>query len=273
MNFSVIGLGFISDRHISSIKDTKNAIAMACDINAEKAYKIDDFTSFFTNWEEMMDSPAFKEVDCVSICTPNYLHARMVKKALDMGKRVICEKPPILNGDIDLLNHKNIDDMSVVLQCRYSDKMKEIKDGMTDEHKEVEMVIEVYRDEWYMKSWKNDVQMSGGLLYNIGSHYFDLLTWWFGEAIETNTTLNTDRRIEGTIKFKNANVKWTVAIDVPIDMQKRILTINGEKINLTQLGFEGLHGTVYKEILNNKGYKLKEFLSTMNLIEKLYGRK
>jgi UDP-N-acetyl-2-amino-2-deoxyglucuronate dehydrogenase len=274
--FALIGLGFISDRHISAIKDTGNNLEMACDVDIDKMYKIDNNTTFFVDWEKMTQHPVFNIVDYVSICTPNYLHAVMAERVLNLGKKVICEKPPVFSRDSvnRLLENTNVDNLSVVLQCRYSDKMKQIKESMrNDKQYEVDMVIEIYRDEWYMNSWKNDKAMSGGLLYNIGSHYFDLLTWWFGEAISGKTKKKGARRMEGTIKFDNAKVNWTVAIDAPIDKQKRILSVNGEKINLTQLGFEGLHGTVYKEILNNGGYKLKEFLPTLNLIEKLYGRK
>lgn len=33
------------------------------------------------------------EIDVIDICTPPYMHAEMIKKALQAGKHVICEKP------------------------------------------------------------------------------------------------------------------------------------------------------------------------------------
>jgi UDP-N-acetylglucosamine 3-dehydrogenase len=33
------------------------------------------------------------QVDIVDVCLPTYLHKTYVKKAADVGKHVICEKP------------------------------------------------------------------------------------------------------------------------------------------------------------------------------------
>ena len=38
------------------------------------------------------------EIDAVSICLPNHLHAPVARAALKAGKHVVCEKPPALNA-------------------------------------------------------------------------------------------------------------------------------------------------------------------------------
>lgn len=43
----------------------------------------------------------FEQVDIVSICTPNFTHADYIKRCLDAGKHVMCEKP-IGSGQRDL---------------------------------------------------------------------------------------------------------------------------------------------------------------------------
>lgn len=263
MRMSIIGLGFISDRHIAAIKALGHELVAGCDIDEGQRYKIGE-ARFYTDYEKMLDN---EQLDYVAICTPNYLHATMAEKALAKGIKVICEKPPVLREeDIETLNNDNL---SVVLQCRYSPEIKNIK---IDEENRVEMNIEVYRDEWYMKSWKADDLKSGGLLYNIGCHYFDLLSLLFGKVVRCDMASNTPKRCSGTIKFENALVFWTVAIDAPIEKQKRLLKINDNTYNLTQMGFENLHTKVYEEILAGRGLKLKEFIPTSDLIERLYGR-
>jgi len=265
--FLLIGLGFIADRHISAIEAVGGSLVAGCDIDKSKAYKING-AKFYENWMKMLDEV---ECDYVVICTPNDLHAGMADYATNVvGREVICEKPPVITpGEYDLL--KFIDKINIVLQCRYSEPLQHLKDRLIlADKKDVEMRIEVHRDDWYMDSWKADPAKSGGLLYNIGCHYFDLLCWWFGEPKDCKIKDGSKKRIDGEVEFDKASVKFTVAIDAPIDKQKRVFKIGEENINLTQLGFESLHTKVYEDIIKGKGYKLKDFETAMNLIEKLY---
>lgn len=270
--FALVGLGFVSDRHIQAIKKTGNDLVAVCDIDPSKAYKAAG-VRFFTDFDNMIKSPLFEEVDYLSVCTPNYLHLSQSKAALLKRKKVICEKPPIISreGYESLLSEG--DDLSFVLQCRYAKDLIDLQKSLdkNTRHK-VKMNVEVYRDNWYMESWKAIPEHSGGLLYNIGCHYFDILSWFFGDEEEVEVIKNTPRRCEGKIKMANADVEWSVAIDAPIDRQKRIFEIDGKNYNLTQMGFEGLHTKVYEEILAGNGFKIDAFDKTINLIEKLYGR-
>ena len=263
--FAIIGAGFIFDRHVQAIKENKGEIVSVCDIDEKKKYKA-DMAKFYTDWEVMLDET---DADYVVICTPNYLHAKMCLKAHEMGFKVICEKPPVVTQD-EYKALKDLEDISIVLQCRYSKPLIHLNERMLFHNKETLMEIEVHRDDWYMKSWKADPEKSGGLLYNIGCHYFDLLCWWFGKAHDCAINKLEDKRIEGWIKFKDSFTNFTIAIDAPVDQQKRILEVGAERMNLTQLGFESLHPEVYKSILKGDGYKLKDFNKAQTLIESLY---
>ena len=46
----------------------------------------------------------------------------------------------------------------------------------------IEMDIGVYRDEKYFSGWKGDEGKSGGILFNLGIHYFDILFYLFGSC-------------------------------------------------------------------------------------------
>lgn len=266
IKFALCGLGFISDRHIQSINEIGGELVDVCDIDTKKEYKANG-ANFYIDFKEMI---ARTEAEYITIATPNWLHASMIELALARRKKIICEKPPIIKrGEFNRL--KGDKNLNIVLQCRYAPFVKEYKKKFdANGQNEVKMTIEVHRDDWYMKSWKADLYKSGGLLYNIGCHYFDLLVYWFGRASEYKVTKAQDKRWEGELTLEKAKVSWTVAIDAPIDCQKRIFEVNGEQVNLTQMGFESLHRRVYEEILKGNGYKLEEFEPTMDLIENLY---
>ena len=40
------------------------------------------------------------------------------------------------------------------------------------------------RGRWYDVSWKGDDERSGGIVTNIGIHFFDLLVWLFGPVAQ-----------------------------------------------------------------------------------------
>ena len=49
----------------------------------------------FTDYREMLE---LKELDAVSICTPNHVHANAAICALNSGKHVLCEKPMAIDA-------------------------------------------------------------------------------------------------------------------------------------------------------------------------------
>jgi len=194
----------------------------------------------------------------------------MIVACLDAGKKVLCEKPPIISVKdyYELLKHPNIDDLSIVFQCRYADKIKEIGREIFESNR-TDLIIDVYRDEWYMKSWKADKERSGGLVYNIGCHYMDILAEYLGHPTSSEVTHKTDRKVKGILKFGDKTVHWMISIEATNDMQKRLIKTDNKEYNLTQLGFESLHGKVYEEFMAGRGHGLKDIEDTLKLIEKI----
>jgi UDP-N-acetylglucosamine 3-dehydrogenase len=90
----VIGCGSIAQhRHLPEYQVNPNVELVAvCDINQERALEVAEKYSVlsYTTYEELLKSA---EVDAVSVCTPNYLHAPITIAALEAGLHVLCEKP------------------------------------------------------------------------------------------------------------------------------------------------------------------------------------
>jgi len=90
----VIGCGSIAQhRHLPEYQVNPNVELVAvCDINQERALEVAEKYGVlsYTSYEELLKSA---EVDAVSVCTPNYLHAPITIAALEAGLHVLCEKP------------------------------------------------------------------------------------------------------------------------------------------------------------------------------------
>jgi len=153
------------------------------------------------------------------------------------------------------------------LQLRHHPELLKWKEKI-DRNKlySVEMKILVRRDDWYFESWKAKEKESGGLLFNIGVHYFDALTFLFGEVKKSECNGVFQKFAHGTLHFERVLVDWTISLEAPMDNQKRMLKIDGEALNLSQ-GFENLHTKVYEELLNGRGVPISACADTVKLIE------
>ncbi|MDQ0198003.1 Gfo/Idh/MocA family protein [Neobacillus ginsengisoli] len=94
LRVGVIGCGSIAQhRHLPEYQVNPNVELVAvCDINEERALEVAEKYGVlsFTSYKALLES---SEVDAVSVCTPNYLHAPISIAALEAGIHVLCEKP------------------------------------------------------------------------------------------------------------------------------------------------------------------------------------
>ena len=95
----IIGAGSIAGMHITCLKKIPGVeIVAACDIdekNAESTAELHDIPNVFTDYKKLL---RLKEVDAVSVCTPNFFHAEPAIAASRAGKHVMVEKPMAMNA-------------------------------------------------------------------------------------------------------------------------------------------------------------------------------
>lgn len=94
----IAGSGFVAEIHGKAYEKVHGIDAMVKAVAAtgsnmprtEAFMKRFGVEVFYDDFDKLLKDP---ELDVIDICTPVYLHAEMVIKALEAGKHVICEKP------------------------------------------------------------------------------------------------------------------------------------------------------------------------------------
>lgn len=280
-NFAMIGAaGYIAPRHMRAIKDTGNDLVAALD-RFDSVGIIDSYfpdASFFTEFERF-DRHIDKlkrqgeSLDYVSICSPNYLHDAHIRFALRQGADAICEKPLVLNPwNIDALSlieqetgHKIYNILQLRVHQSIIDLKKKIEAGPKDKIYDIDLSYLTSRGNWYYASWKGDMTKSGGIATNIGVHFFDMLSWIFGDLKQNIVHVNTHDRSAGYLEFEKARVRWFLSINYDIlpetikqkgQRTYRSITIEGEELEFSE-GFTDLHTVSYEEILKGNGYGLE----------------
>jgi UDP-N-acetylglucosamine 3-dehydrogenase len=94
LKIGVIGTGSIAKhRHlVEYARNNEVEIVAVCDINQARVEEVGanfGAAKTFTDYNDLLK----EDLDAVSVCTPNYLHAPISIAALKAGKHVLCEKP------------------------------------------------------------------------------------------------------------------------------------------------------------------------------------
>jgi len=254
MKFLLIGNGFITPTHKEAIKSIDGEVVDIIDKDQGEE-----------KWKEAIKNT---DADCIVILTPNDLHFEMALASAKEGKTVLCEKPLALSSKEakELINYP---DIFTVAQLRYHPTVKELKDKISQkENYKIKIDISVHRDKNYYQSWKGQKEKSGGILFNLGIHYFDLLLYLFGPAQKIQTNFLTKTKEGGIIEGKNYLCQWYITAEEEKENQKRLFEINGISYNFFPA--ENLHIYVYQDLLKGKGITPKEALKSIELIEKIY---
>ncbi|MBT3385028.1 MAG: Gfo/Idh/MocA family oxidoreductase [Prolixibacteraceae bacterium] len=286
--FALIGAaGYIADRHMKAIKETGNQLVCASD-RFDVMGRIDRYspeTEFFLeheNLDKYMDDLRMRgaPIDYVSICTPNYMHPSHIRFALRNGADAICEKPLVIfPEDIHII--KDIETETgkkvyTVLQLRYHPTIlklkKEIEEAGNKIH-DIDLSYITTRGKWYFKSWKGDIQKSGGVATNIGIHFFDMLTWIFGNVKENIVHVYDHNKAAGYLQLEKARVRWFLSLDSN-DLPKaatdkgmrtfRSITVDNKEVEFSG-GFTDLHTITYQNILNGNGFGIDDARESIEL--------
>ena len=288
--FALIGVaGYIAPRHMKAIKESGNDLVAALD----PMDSVGIIDSYFPNADFFIEPERFdrhldklkrsgnKKVDYVSICSPNYLHDAHIRMALRSGAHAICEKPLVLNPwnleglkELEKESNKRIYN---ILQLRHHKSIIDLKQKIDslpkDKVHDIDLTYITSRGKWYHYSWKGNISKSGGVVTNIGIHFFDMLGWIFGNMKSNTLHLLTADKASGLLQLENANIRWYLSIDkndLPIEATSndlstyRSISVDGDDFEFSG-GFTDLHTESYKSILEGNGFGLEDARNSIEI--------
>lgn len=224
------------------------------DVDTEKLHKYGKkynlpLSSLYTDHSDMLQR---EKLDILSICTWNSTHLEIAEKAVEHGiKAIFCEKP-IADTLSNARKVANIcKEHNVILmidhQRRFDPFHREIRNFMQDGK--------------LGTIQKSHVYYTAGIA-NTGSHVFDLLRFFFGDAeyvqshfSQTPSPNSSDPNIDGVVMFKNGTLCMIQSCDVKhyLILEFDILGTSG-RIRITHSGFDCEYYQV-KESHLFSGYK------------------
>ena len=210
------------------------------------------------SWEKMIDE---QELDIVSICTPNYLHAPIVLKAIENDCNILCEKPIAISREElsqieEKLKNKNII-FFTSFQKRYNPVFNRLKDII--ENNVLGKIISVrYYFSHYgpYKSWQavseekwffDSEKAGGGVLLDLGVHCIDILRFLLGEYDKVNgmnfntscITMEDEDNCNVLFRFKNDTLGFITAswCNEPLETIEIFGTQGYIKVDLTNKNY------------------------------------
>lgn len=250
IKFAIIGQGHIGKRHAEMVRRNSEAQLIAvCDTAPKENLGLTNLeVPFYSSIEDLL--AAGHEIDVVSVCTPNGLHAKHSLLALENKMHVVCEKPMALHkADCEALIYKALQmhkNLFCVMQNRYSPPSVWIKDVI--ENKIIGDVFLVQlncywnRDDRYYKpgNWKGNNELDGGTLFTQFSHFIDIMYWLFGDIKDIQAKFNdfthkhsTEFEDSGLVNFNFVNggmgcINYSTAIwDTNLESSMTIIGKNG----------------------------------------------
>lgn len=213
IRFAIIGCGRIGGRHAQHI-NRLGILKAVCDIRQDRAEEIGKacHANTYTDIGELLEK---EELDVVSICTPNYLHAAHAIQALKAGFHVLCEKPMAISlhdcGEMIKIAEQTNRRLFIVKQNRFNPPVAAVKKAI-DEGKlgkifSIHLSCYWNRNMAYYNSsdWKGKKAKDGGTLYTQFSHFIDLLYWIFGDIKDVRAFTGNFNH-EHVIEFEDTGV-------------------------------------------------------------------
>ena len=279
MKVAVIGCGAIADfLHIPGYEKLPDVeIKYFCDIIPEKAQeaaKKHGSGIVVTDYHDILDDP---EIEAVSVCTPNNMHAPISIDFLRAGKNVLCEKPAARTyAEVEEMikaQHETGKMLIIGVVNRFNTAVNKIKEMIDNgDLGEVYHVYSCFRRHRGIPgiggAFTTKAISGGGALIDLGVHFLDIVMYCTGDPKPLTVSAKTYTKLGTPIKDYVYDDMWAIdrmdvngTFDVD-DFVTGLVRTDGPTISI--------NGAWAQNIGENEAYI--DFLGTKAGIRLWYGR-
>lgn len=201
INIGIIGFGYMGKMHAMCYENIKYYYKTDIEVNlyavmtSKKTHELPvHFEKVYSTYEDLLED---EKVDVVDICSPNYMHAQILIKAIGKGKYIYCEKPLALNLEaaqkvVDACKKYKYEKINrIAFEYRFVPAVIRAKE-LIDEGKIGNIINFNFRyygseflDPERCISWQSEKEKAGGgVLYAMGTHSIDLIRYLVGDPEE-----------------------------------------------------------------------------------------
>jgi len=247
----IIGTAFAGGFHLRAYKQLPHVeIVAAADMNAKRLNEFCSLNNIPNRHEDFQQLLKQKDIDMVSICVPNFLHAKAAIAAANAGKHIVCEKPLATNLKDAEKMLKSANDNKVKLMyaedwayAPASIRAREIcnEGGIGD-------ILYMHTIESHSGSHSMFAQKvslcGGGALIHLGIHGIGCMRTFIDKKVQSVIGKTTGGLNKNLLHKKLEGEDWACAILTFVD--GRVAIIEGNYVT-----FGGLNDCI--EIYGNKG--------------------
>jgi predicted dehydrogenase len=244
LGIGIIGAGHVLRRHATAYRALPHLARLVgvADVDRRRAQAAKDTFGFAEAFDDYHALLARDDVHAVSICTPANLHGDVVRRALEAGKHVLCEKPmatSLADADAVIGTAEEHPDRTLCygFQIRinpaFARAKRMIELGHLGRIIRGSMVVSLSKKpEHYAGvpgrgSWGVD---GGGVLINQSIHQLDGLLMLCGEPAEVSAAMGTfvqpceaEDTLVGWVRFENGAI---ASIDCTVSSYERFFRID-----------------------------------------------
>lgn len=247
-------------------RSLSKAEAFAEEFGFEKAYG---------SYDELLADP---EVQAVYIPLPNDLHLPWVKKALEAGKHVLCEKPLAMNAAEAREMFDTAEQNGVFLMEAYAylhspfieSLKKDIESGVIGD---VDYIDTAFVTQGYLEDFRLHKEHGGGAMYDLGCYCTTMILTLIDsevsdvKAVAEFTDLGVDMLAGVLLKFENgARASFNVGMNLGRNTNSRYdrLYIHGTKGSIRSGVEYNQEGNISYTIYNGDGVTERTVFAPQN---------